>query len=55
MDGTADKYECELVLVDCKVKDENGEDTGEIETKAFAKRIGYDNWLMEFDETEYNF
>ena len=53
LDGTHDKYECELVLLEVPVMNENQEDTGKKETKAFARRIGQPNWLMEFNETEY--
>lgn len=54
--GTEDIYECELVLVDVEVRDEKNPEvhTGEYTTKAFARRIGYDNWLIEFNEAEYN-
>lgn len=53
LEGTQDKYECELVIMDVEVKDmETGKKTG-TETKAFARRIGQPNWLMEFNETEY--
>ena len=54
--GTEDTYECELVLVDVEVRDEKNPEvhTGEYTTKAFARRIGYDNWLIEFNEAEYN-
>lgn len=53
LEGTHDKYECELVIMDVEVKDmETGKKTG-TETKAFARRIGQPNWLMEFEETEY--
>lgn len=53
LDGTQDKYECELVIMDVEVKDmETGKKTG-TETKAFARRVGQPNWLMEFNETEY--
>lgn len=53
LDGTQDKYECELVIMDVEIKDmETGKKTG-TETKAFARRIGQPNWLMEFNETEY--
>lgn len=53
LEGTQDKYECELVIIDVEVKDmETGKVTG-TETKAFARRLGEPNWLMEFAETEY--
>lgn len=53
LDGTHDKYDCELVIMDVEVKDmETGKVTG-TETKAFARRLGEPNWLMEFEETEY--
>ena len=42
-----------MVILDVDIKDmETGKKTG-IETKAFARRIGQQNWLMEFDEKEY--
>ena len=53
LDGTQDKYECELVILDVDIKDmETGKKTG-TETKAFARRVGQPNWLMEFNETKY--
>lgn len=53
LDGTVDQYECELVILDVDIKDmETGKKTG-TETKAFARRVGQPNWLMEFNETEY--
>ena len=53
LDGTQDKYECELVILDVEEKDMiTGEKIG-ITTKAFTRRIGQPNWLMEFNETEY--
>lgn len=53
LEGTQDKYECELVIIDVEVKDmETGKVIG-TETKAFARRLGEPNWLMEFAETEY--
>ncbi len=43
----------ELVILDVDIKDmETGKKTG-TETKAFARRVGQPNWLMEFNETEY--
>lgn len=51
---TEDKYECELVLLDVEFRDEvTHEKTGEKEIRAFARRIGYPQWLMAFDENEY--
>ncbi|MGL5646955.1 MAG: hypothetical protein ACRDDY_03810 [Clostridium sp.] len=49
---TKDKYECELVLLEVEVRDENDEITG-AETKAFARRVGCEQWLMEFDTENY--
>ncbi|MGL5964665.1 MAG: hypothetical protein ACRCZ2_09775 [Fusobacteriaceae bacterium] len=46
--NTADKYECELVLVDVK-----NEESGETKTEAFARRVGYEQWLMPFNTEEY--
>lgn len=53
LEGTQDKYECELVLQDIEVTDETGEKTGVTELKAFARRKGAENWLMEFIPEEY--
>ncbi|MGL6100370.1 MAG: hypothetical protein ACRC0G_12185 [Fusobacteriaceae bacterium] len=53
--NTNEEYECELVLVDVEKKDEKGEKTGEVETLAFSKRKGYENWLMIFEPEEYTF
>lgn len=53
IEGTIDKYECELVLLDVDVKDEH-DNVINTETKAFARRIGYSNWLMEFNTSEYS-
>ncbi|MGL4426000.1 MAG: hypothetical protein ACRCZ0_08515 [Cetobacterium sp.] len=50
--NTADKYECELVLVDVDILDEKQEVIGK-ETKAFARRIGCSDWLMGFEAEEY--
>lgn len=46
--NTQDKYECELVLLE--VENENGE----LETKAFTRRIGYEGWIMEFNFEDYS-
>ncbi len=51
--NTQDTYECELVLLEVDVYDDNFEVIGK-ETKAFARRVGNTNWLMEFVEEEYN-
>lgn len=53
LEGTDDKYECELVLLDVEITDESGEKTGATELKAFARRKGAENWLMEFIPEEY--
>ncbi|WP_462424436.1 hypothetical protein [Fusobacterium ulcerans] len=53
-EGTSDKYECELVLLEVELRDLiTQEETGEKEIRAFARRINYPQWLMEFDENEY--
>lgn len=54
LEGTKDIYECELILVDVDIKDENQE-TVRVETKAFARRIGRSEWLMEFNLDEYTY
>lgn len=55
LDGTQDKYQCILKLIDVDILNpETGEKTGEKETKAFAQKVGNPNWLMEFVEEEYN-
>ena len=51
--NTQDTYECILVLLEVDVYDDNHEVIGK-ETKAFAQRVGNKNWLMTFDESEYN-
>lgn len=51
--NTADEYECELVLVDVEKIDELGEKTGEVETVAYSRRKGVENWLMTFEPEEY--
>lgn len=54
LEGTVDKYECVLKLLDVDiVNPETGEKTGEKETKAFGQRVGNPNWLMLFEEEEY--
>lgn len=54
--GTEDKYECELVLLEVPIYDENTkEKTDKVETKAFARRVGqnYMNWLETLNETDF--
>ena len=54
LEGTVDKYECVLKLLDVDIiNPETGEKTGEKETKAFGQRVGNPNWLMLFEEDEY--
>lgn len=53
LEGTDDKYECELVLQDVEITNETGEKTGVTELKAFARRKGVESWLMEFVPEEY--
>lgn len=45
--NTVDTYLCELVLLD--IEDEDGN----METKAFARRVGYPEWLLEFNVTDF--
>lgn len=53
--GTGENYECELVILKTKTHDNNGEDNlGAEVDKAFARRIGYDNWLISFEPNEYD-
>lgn len=54
LEGTEEKYRCILILTDVELVSDDGEKTGEVETKAFAKKIGYDNWIMEFIPSEYD-
>lgn len=54
MEGTAEKYECELVLQSVEINDENEEKTGITELKAFARRKCVESWLMEFFPEEYS-
>ena len=54
LEGTVDKYECVLKLLDVDIiNPETREKTGEKETKAFGQRVGNPNWLMLFEEEEY--
>ena len=53
LEGTGDKYECELVLQDVELTNEAGEKTGITGLKAFSKRKGAENWMMEFIPEEY--
>ncbi|MEG0069731.1 MAG: hypothetical protein RR191_05635 [Cetobacterium sp.] len=53
LEGTNEKYECELVLQDVALIDDNGDKTGVTELKAFARRKGAESWLMEFIPEEY--
>lgn len=54
LEGTEDKYNCILKLIDVDiVNPETQEKTGEKETKAFAQRVDNPNWVMEFVEEEY--
>lgn len=51
--NTQDTYDCEIILLEVDIYNDNFEVTGK-EIKAFARRIGNANWLMEFVEEEYN-
>lgn len=54
LEGTTDKYECVLKLLDVDtINPETGEKTGQKETKAFGQRVGNPSWLMSFIEEEY--
>lgn len=54
LDGTQDKYDCILKLINVDIIDpETQEPTGETEIKAFGQRVGNPSWLMEFVEKEY--
>lgn len=56
LENTEDKYDCELVLIEVDIYDENNLENRESigkELKAFARRKRYDNWLMEFNLEEY--
>ncbi|MGL4998933.1 MAG: hypothetical protein ACRC5T_08215 [Cetobacterium sp.] len=53
--GTADKYECELVLLEVEKMNELDEKTGIFETKAFSRKKGNAGWLMEFEPNDYDF
>ena len=54
LESTSDKYKCELVLLDIGLLDEDMNPTGIIETQAFSRRVGFNEWLMPFVEEEYN-
>ena len=54
LEGTVDKYECILKLIEVEIVDpKTQEKTGEKELKAFGQRVGDPHWLMEFKESEY--
>lgn len=54
LDGTQDKYDCVLKLLEVDiVNSETQEKTGEKELKAFGQRKDNPSWLMEFNEEEY--
>lgn len=61
LNGTKDKYECELVLLDIPVQSEKerfptiSTDDLKLETKAFARRIGvgFENWLETINEKDF--
>lgn len=54
LDGTQDKYDCVLKLLEVDIiNPETQEKTGEKELKAFGQRRNNPNWLMEFVEEEY--
>ena len=56
LENTQDVYECELVLLDVPIYEENTrEETGQVETKAFARRFGegYENWLENLNEKDF--
>ena len=50
---TSDTYECELVLLEVDLLNDKEEIVG-TETKAFVRRIGRVDWLMEFNTNEYS-
>ncbi|MGL5965455.1 MAG: hypothetical protein ACRCZ2_13820, partial [Fusobacteriaceae bacterium] len=50
--NTEDIYECELILLEVDIQDEDMNVVG-TETKAFARRIGYSEWLMPFETATY--
>lgn len=52
IDGTQDKYDCELILLEVEIYDEKMNIIGN-ETKAFARRIGFSEWIMDFDTEDY--
>ena len=53
LEGTIDKYECELVLLEVDLLNDKQDIVG-TETKAFVRRIGRVDWLMEFNTNEYS-
>lgn len=55
LEGTQDKYDCVLKLVEVEIVDpKTQEKTGKKELRAFGQRVGNPHWLMEFVEEEYN-
>ena len=60
LEGTQDKYECELVLLEVPVQTEemmmNPEPSElKMETRAFARRVGagFENWLENINESDF--
>lgn len=60
LEGTQDKYECELVLLEVPVQTEemmmNPEPSElKMETRAFARRVGagFENWLENISESDF--
>lgn len=50
--NTSDVYECELVILDTIITDDTT-DKEILETKAYIRRVGNEQWLMDFNLTDY--
>lgn len=51
--NTSDTYQCELVILDSIITEE-GDNQDKSITKAYARRIGNEQWLMEFNLEDYS-
>lgn len=54
LQGTKDKYKCELVLLEVDTIDPITQEKTGTELKAFARRIGYTDYLIGFNPNEFD-
>ncbi len=50
--NTSDVYECELVILDT-IRTDDTTDKEILETKSYIRRVGNEQWLMDFNLTDY--